>query len=170
MARFLFPSEYYDSTYSIDFASYYSMGYRAVLFDIDNTLVPHNAMSDERSQALMQRLKDIGFKICLVSNNKYERVNSFNEYLQVEFIWKAGKPKPDGYIKAMKMMGVRPGNTLFVGDQLFTDIWGANNARIHSILVKPINKKEEIQIILKRRLERPIIWLYCIKHPCKTAK
>ena len=101
MAKFLFPSEYYDSTYSIDFEAYYLKGYRAVLFDIDNTLVPHNAMSDERSRELMKRLKKIGYRICLVSNNKYERVASFNEYLKVNFIWKAGKPKAHGFIKAV---------------------------------------------------------------------
>ena len=56
MARFLYPSEYYTSTYSIDFEHYYQMGYRALLFDIDNTLVPHNAMSDERSRELLERL------------------------------------------------------------------------------------------------------------------
>ncbi len=169
MGKFLFPDEYYDSSYSINYEAYYEMGYRAVLFDIDNTLVPHNAMSDERSRALMKRLKAIGFKVCFVSNNKYERVASFNKDMKVNFIWKADKPKAKGYLKAIKKMGVRRGNTFFVGDQLFTDIWGANNAKIHSILVKPIDKHEEIQIVLKRRLERPIIWVYKRKHPCKTG-
>ena len=72
-----------------------------------------------------------------------------------------------GYLKAMKKMGTTRENTLFVGDQLFTDIWGANNAKLHSILVKPIDKKEEIQIVLKRFLEYPIIKLYLVKHPLK---
>ena len=170
MTNYLFPTEYYDSTYSIDFEQYYSLGYRAVLFDIDNTLVPHNFASDDKSVALMKRLKEIGFKICLVSNNKEERVASFNEFLQVEYIYKAGKPKASGYIKAMEKLGTNKGNTIFVGDQLYTDIWGANNAGIHSILVKPIDKHEEIQIVLKRLIEKPIIWLYLMKHKMKTKR
>lgn len=169
MSRFLFPTEYYDSTYSIDFQEYYNQGYRAVLFDIDNTLVPHNFASDERSIQLMKDLKDIGFKICLISNNKEQRVKSFNEYLQVEYIYKAAKPRGHGYVAAMKKLGTNRSNTFFVGDQLFTDIWGANNARIHSILVKPIDKHEEIQIVLKRYLEKPILWLYTRKHKIKTG-
>lgn len=168
MAKFLFPDEYYDSTYSIDFKAYYDKGYRAVLFDIDNTLVPHNFASDEKSIKLMQDLKDIGFKICLVSNNKEQRVASFNEYLKVEYIYKADKPLAKGYVNAMKKLGTTTENTFFVGDQIYTDIWGANNAKLHSILVKPIDKHEEIQIVLKRLIEKPIIGLFLIKHKMKT--
>ena len=65
----------------------------------------------------------------------------------------------------MKNMGTDNRNTLFVGDQIFTDVWGANKAGIYAILVKPIHPKEEIQIVLKRYLEK--IVLICYKHACK---
>jgi hypothetical protein len=68
----------------------------------------------------------------------------------------------------MKMMGTTEKNTLFVGDQLFTDIWGANNAGLHSILVKPIAKHEEIQIILKRIPEKLVLHFYLKKHRIKS--
>ena len=168
MAGFLFPKEYYDSTYSIDFQRYYDMGYRGVLFDIDNTLVMHDYPSDENAIKLMERLKAIGFGICLVSNNDEERVRTFNDYLKVEYIYKADKPLAKGYKKAMKLLGTTTENTIFVGDQLFTDIWGANNADIHSILVQPIDKHEEIQIVLKRIIEKPIIKLYLKNHSIQT--
>ena len=64
-------------------------------------------------------------------------------------------------------MNIPAEKAIFVGDQLFTDMWGANRAGIHSILVRPIHKKEEIQIVLKRVLERPILWSYKRKHPVK---
>ena len=51
-------------------------------------------------------------------------------------------------------------NTLFVGDQLFTDVWGAKRTGIKSILVKPIHPKEEIQIVLKRYLEKIVLFFY----------
>ena len=65
-----------------------------------------------------------------------------------------------GYFKAMKLMGTGPRNTIFVGDQLFTDIWGANRSGIDSYLTKPINPREEIQIVLKRYPEKLILWFY----------
>ncbi|MBO4591257.1 MAG: YqeG family HAD IIIA-type phosphatase [Eubacterium sp.] len=167
MTNFLFPTEYYASTYSIDFEKYYNHGYRAIIFDIDNTLVPHDAMHDDRSRKLFKRLSELGFKIAFVSNNNKARVEEFNKEVGGYIIYKAGKPHSSGFINAMKHMGSTRENTLFIGDQLFTDIWGANNAHLHSILVKPIDKKEEIQIVLKRYLEYPILKLYLRKHRLK---
>ena len=63
-------------------------------------------------------------------------------------------------MKAMMMMGTNVENTLFVGDQLFTDVWGAKSIGIYCILVKPINPKEEIQIVLKRYLEKIVLHEY----------
>ena len=168
MSLKLFPTEYYNSTYSIDFEKYYRLGYRGIIFDIDNTLVPHNAPQDKRSKELLNSLKDMGYNICFVSNNKEPRVKDFNQEIGGTYVFKAGKPSSKGFIKAMNNMGTTRENTLFVGDQRFTDIWGANNAKLHSILVKQISKKEEIQIILKRIIEKPIIALFLIKHPLKT--
>ena len=164
MFKRFYPSEYYTSTYVIDFEEYYKKGYRGILFDIDNTLVPHNAAADKRAVRLMESLKSYGYKICLVSNNKEPRVAEFNKKLKVNYIYKAGKPKKAGYIRAMNLIGTDTSNTLFVGDQLFTDLWGANAANIKSILVKPIDKKEEIQIVLKRIPEKFILHFYLKKH------
>jgi hypothetical protein len=60
----------------------------------------------------------------------------------------------------MERMGTDAEHTLFVGDQIFTDVWGANRAGIYTILVKPIHPKEEIQIVLKRYLERIVLYFY----------
>ena len=146
MGFFLFPDEYYESTYIIPFEKYYKKGYKAVLFDIDNTLVPHDAPHDDRSRALFERLKAIGFKYAFVSNNDEFRVREFNREVRGEYAFKAGKPSALGFNKAMIKLGTTKENTLFVGDQIFTDIWGANNAKLHSILVNQIDKQEEIQI------------------------
>ena len=63
MFQRFFPNEYYDSTYHIDFHAFYDKGYRAVLFDVDNTLVEHDAPANARAKALIQKLKDMGYKI-----------------------------------------------------------------------------------------------------------
>lgn len=168
MGKFLYADEYYDSTYSINFKKYYDRGYRAVIFDVDNTLVEHDAPADERATKLIKKLMKLGFEVCFVSNNDEQRVADFNKDLGAHYIFKAGKPLAKGYNSAMEKMGTDKDNTMFVGDQLFTDIWGANNAGIYSILVQPIAKHEEIQIILKRIPEKIILFFYTRKHPLKS--
>ena len=84
----------------------------------------------------------------------------FNDAVHVKYIYKAGKPKPSGYRRAMKELGTDTSNTIFVGDQIFTDVCGANLAGIRTILVKPIHPKEEIQIVLKRYLEAVVLFFY----------
>ena len=155
-----YPDVYLDSAYEINFETLYQQGFRGVIFDIDNTLVPHGAPADEKSIALFERLRRIGFESVLLSNNKEPRVKMFNDRVQSHYIYKAGKPAKRGYLAAMELMGTTPGTTLFVGDQLFTDVWGAKRARILTYLVKPIHPKEEIQIVLKRRLEWIVLYFY----------
>jgi uncharacterized protein len=160
MLEKFYPGEYLDSTYVIDFDQLYKDGYRGIIFDIDNTLVPHGAPADKRACALFSHLKELGFQCMLLSNNKEPRVKMFNDAVQVSYIYKAGKPNPANYRKAMQKMGTDTTNTIFVGDQIFTDVYGANLAGIRTILVKPIHPKEEIQIVLKRYLEKIVLFFY----------
>ncbi len=160
MFQCFYPEKYLDSTYEIDFKKEYENGVRGVIFDVDNTLVPHGAPADERSLALFHTLKKLGIRTLLLSNNKEPRVKSFSEEVGSTYIYKAGKPSPVNYKKAMEKMGTDEHSTLFVGDQLFTDVWGANRAGIRSYLVKPIHPKEEIQIVLKRYLEKIVLFFY----------
>lgn len=160
MIECFYPSEYLDSTYEIDFEEYYQKGYRGIIFDIDNTLVPHGEPADERAIALFQRLRKIGYRTMMLSNNKEPRVKMFCDAVESPYIYKAGKPNPENYRKAMDLMQTDKNTTLFIGDQIFTDVWGANKADIHSILVKPIHPKEEIQIVLKRYLEKIVLFWY----------
>ena len=155
-----FPDDYKMSTYVIPFEKLYEDGFRGVIFDIDNTLVPHGAPADDRAKKLFARLKEIGFSSCLISNNQEARVKMFNEEIQTNYIYNAHKPSTKNYKKAMEIMGTDDSNTLFVGYQLFTDVWGAKRSGIRNILVKPIHPKEEIQIVLKRYLEKIVLHFY----------
>ena len=163
MLQRFYPDEYMDSAYQIEFARLYQEGYRGVIFDIDNTLVPHGAPADEQAKALFSQLKELGYQCCLLSNNKEQRVKMFNDEVQVQYIFKAGKPKVSGYERAMELMGTDKGNTLFVGDQIFTDVYGAKRAGLRTILTRPIHPKEEIQIVLKRYLEKVVLFFYSRK-------
>ena len=160
MCRKFYPNMYMDSTYVIDFEKLYEEGIRGLIFDIDNTLVEHGVPADDRAIALFERLRRIGFKTCLISNNKEPRVKPFAQAVNSQYVFKANKPSRKNYRKAMEYMGTDETNTVFVGDQLFTDVYGANRCGIKSILVKPIHPKEEIQIVLKRKLEKIVLHFY----------
>lgn len=160
MFQSFYPDEIRESTYEIDFKELYKKGYRGVLFDIDNTLVEHGADATEQAKLLFLGLKEIGMKSCLISNNKEERVKRFNKDIGTQYIYDAHKPSGKNYKKAMELMGTDLGNTIFVGDQLFTDVYGAKRIGMRNILVKPINSREEFQIVLKRYLEKVVLYFY----------
>lgn len=170
MLERFYPDEYLASAYDIPYEALYEQGYRGIIFDIDNTLVPHGAPADERSIALFDRLRRIGYESMLLSNNKEPRVRTFNDKVKSQYIYKANKPFPESYRRAMEQMQTTSATTFFVGDQLFTDVWGAKRAGIKTYLVKPIHPKEEIQIVLKRILERVVLYFYKRKCTAKSKK
>lgn len=156
-----YPKKVVRSVYFINFKRYYNkLGYRGILFDIDNTLVPHGEKADDKAINFFKKLNNIGFKYCLISNNKEERVKPFAETVGAPYIFDAHKPSVGSYNKAMEIMGTDIDETIFVGDQVFTDVFGGNRANMYTILVRPIHPKEEIQIVLKRYLEKIVMWRY----------
>ena len=147
MLEQFYPRHYVRSAYGIPYRELYEKGIRGVIFDVDNTLVPHDAPADKRAVKLFEEFHAMG-------------VAAFAGAVGTKYIYKAGKPSVKGYAKAMEVMGTNRDTTIFVGDQLFTDVWGANRAGIVSFLTEPIDPKEEIQIVLKRYPEKLILWFY----------
>lgn len=149
-----------DSTYDINFEDLYSKGVRGLIFDIDNTLVPHDAPGDAKSDELMRRLSNLGYEIYILSNNNEERVKLFLQNgLTIPYIAKSGKPSKTSYLKAFEDMNLSPDKVVAVGDQLLTDCMGAKNAGIKFIKVGIISKKEPLHIRLKRIIEK-IIYIF----------
>ena len=128
-----FPDEYVVSTYVIPFEKLYEEGYKGLVFDIDNTLVPHGAPADERAVKLFERLRKMGFSTCLISNNQEPRVRPFAEKVESKFVCNAHKPSTKNYRKAMEIMGTDLAHTIFIGDQLFTDVYGAKRTGMRNI-------------------------------------
>ena len=135
MIRELFPSETARSVFAIDYERLYRLGYRALLFDIDNTLVHHGDDSTPQVDALFKKINGIGFRTLMLSNNNEERILRFLKNIDADYIDEAGKPDPACYIEACSKLGVQKEQAVMIGDQLFTDIRGANRAGIASILV-----------------------------------
>lgn len=154
----LYPWAEAASAYQIDYQKEYDNGVRGVLFDVDNTLVRHGEPATKQAKELFEHLRSIGLKTCIISNNKEPRVSPFAKEVGSDYIYKAGKPSVRGYEDAMKRIHTTPDTTIFIGDQIFTDIYGANRAGIRTYLVQPIHPKEEIQIVLKRYIERIVLF------------
>lgn len=162
MMQLFYPDDYISSVRDIDFAKLYEQGFRGIIFDIDNTLVKNNAPADAASRAFFKRLHSYGFQVTLLSNNKEARVQKFADAVQADgYCFKAAKPGRKGYRKVMGMMGTKANNSIFIGDQLFTDIWGGNRTGLRTVMVRPVQKwNEEIQIILKRIVEDFVMLFY----------
>ncbi len=160
MLKSFYPHEYVDGVFSIDYQKLYDLGYRGIIFDIDNTLVPHGEDSTYEVDNLFKTIKSIGFKTLLLSNNSSERIDRFNKNINSLYISEADKPKKDGFYKAIELLQIDKDKIIYIGDQLFTDIYGANKCGIDSILVKFIRKPNETKIGKRRRVEQVILKFY----------
>lgn len=137
----LLPWKTAGSVFDLTGQSLERSGVRLLLADLDNTLCPYSV--SEPSQALQDWLADLeahGVKLFLLSNSrKPKRPAHFAQALGIGYLGHAGKPKRGGFIRAMAGQNVTAGECAMVGDQIFTDILGANRAGVRSILVKPIS-------------------------------
>lgn len=171
MFRKLRPTFRAKNIYGFSWKDAYDRGIRGVILDIDNTLVPHNAPADKRCRIFVKMLKRRGFRVMILSNNKEERAESFARAVNVPYLSDAGKPwTEESYEKALKLLGLPKDEVLCVGDQVFTDIWGAGNAGLRSLLTEPLDPgTDTIWIKIKRVLEFPIKHLHNVEITSKIT-
>ena len=163
--EWLYPKDYVKTIHDIDYDKLFQMGIRGIMFDIDNTLAAFDAPYPTKEViALFDQLRVNGFEVCLVSNNSHKRVHKYNEKLGVAAFPRANKPLTTNLRKAMSSMGTTTKQTVFVGDQLFTDVWAGNAIGFRTILVKPIQDKEQLITRVKRGLEKLILKSYIKKY------
>lgn len=160
MFKVFYPYQYVESVFSIDYKKLYDRGYRGIIFDIDNTLVHHGDDSTKEVDDLFELIQGIGLKTLLLSNNDEERVKRFLSNINSLYICDAQKPSVTNYFKAIEMMNINKSEVLFIGDQVFTDILGANRSGIVSILVKYIRLTDNAKIGKRRHLENIILSFY----------
>lgn len=159
---FSFVPEYRFMTFDMASADFLSeIGVKGIILDIDNTLEPYeNDLPGEKVTAWLASLKEKGIKAAIVSNNGKNRVELFNKELSLPAYYKAKKPFKKNLLRAMRDMNTEIENTILMGDQVFTDVWAAHNAKIRAILVPPIKDKTDPFTKFKRLLERPILKKY----------
>ena len=160
MFQIFYPYEYAESVFALDYEKIFRAGYRGIIFDIDMTLVPHGADSTKKVENLFKEIHNAGLKTFLLSNNDEDRVKSFAKNLDTPYIFNAEKPDTKNYLCAVEMMELQKNQVIFVGDQIFIDIYGANRSGLANILVKYVTEREEKNIGIRRNVEKIILKLY----------
>lgn len=134
-----------------------NLGAEALLLDVDNTLALDGSRDPfPGTVEWSEKIRRDGFKVMVLSNNFKDRVEPFAAKYGLPFFSMAMKPLPAAYLLAAKRMNVRREKTVVVGDQIFTDIFGANLAGMKSILLQPVRLEESVSFRIRRSLERPI--------------
>lgn len=152
------PDKYFKSIYDIDYKTLKKSGIKCLIFDLSNTLEPENVQTPGRKvKDLFEDLKEMGFKLVIMSNNFKKEVTPFKELLCVDSCYLSFKPLKRKYKKVMKVYGLIDTEIACVGDQLFFDIYGANRMEFTSILVNPISADEFAVAKLNRKLENLVI-------------
>lgn len=154
----LVPDKYFKSIYDINYESLKKSGIKCIIFGLKNTLVPDSVKSPTKKvKDLFEDLKDMGFKLIIMSNNSKKDVTPFKELLCVDSCFRAHKPMKNKYKKIKKIYEFDSNEIACVGDQLFFDILGANRMRFTSILVNPISLDEFAVTKFNRKVENFII-------------
>lgn len=160
MLQMFYPYEYAESVFALDYEKIFGKGYRGIIFDIDMTLVPHGENSTVAIDNLFKKIHAVGLKTLLLTNNDEDRVQSFIKNIDTPYICNAGKPDTKNYFRAVEMLGLRREEVIFVGDQIFIDIYGANKSGLANILVHYVTAHEEKNIGIRRNLEKIILKFY----------
>ncbi|HPT82935.1 MAG TPA: YqeG family HAD IIIA-type phosphatase [Limnochordia bacterium] len=156
--KYLIPDAIVPSVLEIDLAALQDRGLKGLLIDIDNTLVPWgNPQMDQALARWIETAKAEGFQVCLVSNALPERTQSFAELLGIPAVGRAMKPLSRAFRRGMELLGLPAGQVAVVGDQLFTDVFGAKRLGLYAILVDPLSTVEFGFTQVMRKLERRML-------------
>jgi hypothetical protein len=168
------PHAYAASIFDIDYKELKKQGIRALFFDLDNTIIAYDDIElDQQHRALLDALKR-DFDVVVLSNTSYKRVSLALKQIDVFFIWHATKPLKRGFRKACQNIQVKPKDVVMIGDQLMTDILGANRLGMKTILVRSvkrksdrwmtkINRRFEVGVLKKIQKKQPELYLERLK-------
>ncbi|SOC38490.1 YqeG family HAD IIIA-type phosphatase [Salinicoccus kekensis] len=156
--KYFLPTSYVEDFTKITPARLNQLDVKGIIIDLDNTLVGYDEMNaDDRVLDWIELMRENGIKVTIVSNGKEKRVSRFAKPHDIDYIFNARKPLSRNYKKAISAMGIPPQEIIMVGDQLMTDILGANLVGIKSILVMPVKSKDGFATLLNRRIEKFIM-------------
>ena len=159
MFKNLRPKVYVDSICNIDLKKLKkTKKIKGIIVDLDNTLVAWGKNEiDNKIIDWVEEAKKLGLKICIVSNTNSKRVAEFAKIFNIPYHSKYFKPFSIAFNNGLKILDTKKSETVVIGDQIFTDIFGGNRLKLLTILVVPIVKKDSIGTFLHRNFEKIII-------------
>ncbi|MDU3213312.1 MAG: ribosome biogenesis GTPase YqeH [Staphylococcus epidermidis] len=141
------PNAYVKSIFEIDIEKLADSGVKGIITDLDNTLVGWDVKEPTKGvKSWFAKAKDLGITVTIVSNNNKSRVSSFSSNLGVDYIFKARKPMGKAFKMAIKKMKIQPRETVVVGDQMLTDVFGGNCNGLYTIMVVPVKRTDGLCI------------------------
>ncbi len=159
MIKKLLPTYIFESVDKIPFKVLEKEGIKGLMFDLDNTLTNHHNILDEEKREWIKEAKKRGFKMCILSNTcDIKKVKMYMNEFDINGLSLAMKPFIKGYQFALNLLELKKEEVCMIGDQIFTDVLGANRFGIKSILVKPFDKNEAFWVKIKRPVENVIIY------------
>ena len=158
MGKYIYPDDFADSIFDINFDYLYKKELFNLIIDLDNTLSRWGSKRPDIDVCnWIKTIRKKGFKICILSNSSNNRINNYCCDLDVLFVKNVNKPFKSSFIRAMAIMDSNNRNTCVIGDQIFTDILGGNLCSMYTILVPPIDNNEFILTKFLRILEKAIL-------------
>ena len=157
----LYPKAHFNNVKEISIEFLEKNNIKALILDVDNTLIDYDRNMPDGTVEWVEQLKHNGIKFYIVSNtNKKDKVEQVSQKLKIKYNYFAKKPLKIGFRKAQKLLNIESKNIAVIGDQIMTDILGANRCNMFSILVKPIKEKDILITKIKRPIEDLIIQKY----------
>lgn len=157
-----YPKSYFRNILDIDIDFLLKNNIKAVLLDIDNTILDYKNNIPEGLEDWVKNAKNNNIKFCILSNtNKKKKAQKMSKLLDIPYIYFAKKPLKYGFKKAKEILNIEENNTIAViGDQVLTDVLGSNRCNMYSILVKPLHNKDIFVTKINRLIENKILRKY----------
>ena len=153
----IYPKAYFSSVLDIKIGFLIKNKIKALILDVDNTLIDYNKNLSEDIIKWSHELQGQGIKMYILSNtNKKEKVENVAKKLEIEYEYFAKKPSKKGFLKVQNKLNLKPESIAVVGDQIFTDVIGGNRCKMFTILVEPIAEKDIWITLIKRPIENAI--------------
>ena len=152
------PDIYVKNIFEIDYKKLKSNGIKCVLFDLDNTIATLQELKPNKDiKELFAYIVDLNIKTIIISNSRKPRVAPFKEELNVDSCYSSFKPLKRKYKKILKMFHYEFSEVAAVGDQILTDVFGANRCGITSILVDSLTPEDKFLTRINRKFEKIIL-------------
>ncbi len=156
--RFFFPDDQFRTVEEVNYEALRESGIRACVFDLDNTIARwEEERLEEEILELFDCLTGLGLKVGILTNSRRENIEKFISDLPFPHLFNASKPRRKGFMKIAEELGVRPEEVAMIGDQLLTDVLGANRAGMYTIRVDPLDPSREYKFTKINRVAERIL-------------